>query len=83
MSVMKMSITYLGHVISENRVETDPKKTADITDWPTPVKVTDMRSFLGFTSYYRRFIKDYGQVAHPLYGLISGDNASKKKRLWC
>ena len=39
-----------------------------------------MRSFLGFTNYYRRFIKDYAKVVRPLNTLISGENASKKKR---
>ena len=41
--------------------------------------VTDVRSFLGFTNNYRRFIKGYVKVANPLNALVSGDNANKKK----
>ena len=43
-----------------------------------PTNVTEVRSFLGFTNYYLRFIKKYVQVAKPLYKLILGENASKK-----
>ena len=40
-----------------------------------------MCSFLGFTNYYHRFIKNYAQVARPLYKLISGENAARKQNL--
>ena len=46
--------------------------------WAIPKTVTDVRSFLGFTNYYRRFI---AKVARPLNALISGENASKEKSL--
>ena len=67
-------------MVSENGVETDTKKTAAIRDWPVPIIVTDVKIFLSYTNYYRRFIKDYAKVAHPLYALISRDNASKKNK---
>ena len=41
---------------------------------------TELRSFLGFTNYYRCFIKGYAKVTHPLYDQISRDNAAHKKR---
>ena len=41
----------------------------------------EVRSFLGFTNYFHRFIKKYAQVAKPLYKLISGENASRKQNL--
>ena len=46
---------------------------------PVPTNVTEVRSFLGFTNYYWRFIKKYAQVAKPLYKLIWGENASRKQ----
>ena len=49
--------------------------------WTIPKTVTDVRSFLGFTNCYRRFIRDYAKVARPLNVLISGGNASKKRKL--
>ena len=76
----KKRIHYLGHVVSEDGVETDPKKLEAIVQWPRPRTVTDVRSFLGFTNHYRRFIAGYAKVAKPLYKLTSGENASKKKQ---
>ena len=52
-------------------IETDPKKVEAVKNWTIPKTVTDVRSFLGFTNYYRRFIKDYAKVARPLNILIS------------
>ena len=42
--------------------------------------MTDVKSFLGFTNYYRKFVHQYAQVAKPLHELTSGENANKKKK---
>ena len=76
----KTKVNYLGHVVSKDGIETDPKKISDILNWPEPKTVTDVRSFLGFTNYYRKFILRYAQKANkPLNKLISGDNSKKKR----
>ena len=62
-------VEYLGHIMSADGVKTDPKKTEAIRDWPIPKTVTDVRSFVGLCSYYRRFIKDYSEIAKPLHRL--------------
>ena len=72
-------LAYLGHVISAKGVATDESKIEAIKNWPTPITVTDIRSFLGFTGYYCRFIPKYVQVACPLHELTSGENVGKKK----
>ena len=69
---------YSVHVVSKDGIQTDPKKVEAIPKWPTPTNMLELRSFLGFTNYYRQFIKKYAQVAKPLYKLISGENASRK-----
>ena len=69
----------LGHVVSKNGIQTNPKNVEAICKWPVPTNVTEVRSFLGFTNYYQRFIKKYEQVAKPLYKLILGENASRKQ----
>ena len=72
------SLKYLGHIISRDGIATDPKKVAAISNWPKPKTVTEVRSFTGFTNYYRHFIKGYAKVARPLHELTSGENGKKK-----
>ena len=74
-------IQYLGHIVNANGIGTDPKKIEAIRDWPQPITVSDVRSFLGFTNYYRKFIEGYATIARPLNILVSGENAGKKKAL--
>ena len=76
----KKKITYLGHVVSEKGIEVYPRKTEAVWKWPIPKTVTDVRSFLGFTNQYRKFIPKYAHVAGPLNELISGGNSKKKKK---
>ena len=73
--------TYLGHVVSEEGIEVDPKKTEAVKKRPIPMTVTDVRSFLGFTNQYRKFIPKYAHLAGPLNQLVSGDNSKKKKEV--
>ena len=76
--LFRQELIYLGHVVSKDGIQTNPKKVEAICKWPMPTNVTEVRSFLGFTNYYWRFIKKYAQVAKPLYKLILGENASRK-----
>ena len=74
----KDRLEYLGHVVSSKGIKTNPKNIAAIFNWPQPRNITQIRSFLGFCNYYRKFIKGYAQVAKPLYQLLTGENAKKK-----
>ena len=56
---LRSEVTYLGHVVSEAGIRTDPEKTKAVKNWPVPKNVKQVRAYLGFTGYYRRFIKDY------------------------
>ena len=75
----KTKITYLGHIVSSKGIETDPKKVEAVKNWTILRTVMDVRSFLGFTNHYRRFIRGYANVAKPLNILVSGENANCKK----
>ncbi|KAK3088701.1 hypothetical protein FSP39_022540 [Pinctada imbricata] len=74
----KDSVQYLGHVVSSRGIETDPEKTKALTDWPAPHNVKTLRTFLGFTGYYRRFIKDYSKIVKPLNDMLVGYSTKVK-----
>ena len=75
--LFKRRLLYLGFLVSEQGVETDPEKVAAVVKWPEPKTVTQVRSFLGFANHYRKFLKGYATLAKPLNKLVSGDNSKK------
>jgi hypothetical protein len=65
----KKKVHYLGHVIYEKGVVFDPDNIKAIMDWPTPKYVDDIRSFMGLAGYYKRFIKGFSKIGHPITSL--------------
>ena len=66
-------VEYLGHIVSSRGLSPDPRKIEKLKTFPTPKTLTELRSFLGFASYYRRFIKNFALLAAPLFKLLKED----------
>ena len=65
-SLFAKEVEYLGHVVSNQGVATDPKKVEAIREWPIPMHPRDLRAFLGTCSYYRRYVPGYAEISRPL-----------------
>ena len=74
--LLRERVPFLGHIISREGVATDPAKVQAVTSWPAPTTKSDVRSFLGLASYYRRFIKNFAEIAAPLYKLSTSGKES-------
>jgi hypothetical protein len=66
-------VEYLGLIISKNKIAMDLTKLAGIRDWPAPMNVKGVRSFLGFGNFYQRFIGHFVEIAQPLNALTKKD----------
>ena len=84
----KRKVKFFGHIVSEEGIAIDPSKTDTATNWPKPQTPEDVRRFLGFVGYYRRFIKNLSLVSRPLTDPMPTPNKkhqkkkSKKKKTW-
>ena len=75
--LFQRQVQFLGHIVSDKGIMSDPEKVAEIQNWPRPTEglrlgkrkipfVTQVKSFLGICSYYRKFIPNYAKIAEPI-----------------
>ena len=82
-ALFKDRIKYLGHWVTQDGITTDHDKIEAVKKWPIPQNRDEVKRFLGFASFYRRFIHKFAQVSEPLQKLLRGvkkKDASVKKK---
>ena len=79
-SFFQPKVKYVGHIVSEEGVETDPEKVEKVMNWPTPKSPEEVRRFIGFVGYYRKFIRNFSQIAKPLTSIMPTSNIKKGKK---
>ena len=70
-------VPFLGHIVGQDGVKADPQKVAAVKEWPVLKTVKAVKSFLGFCTYYRRFVQGFATIAAPLHHL------TRKGALFC
>ena len=70
---------YVGNIVSEEGIEPDPDKINKVQQWPRPTNPDEVRQFLGFVGYYRRFIEGFSNIARPLNNLLPGSKKKSRK----
>ena len=63
-------VSFLGHIVSEEGIQVDPKKVEVIIEWKPPRNVTEVLSFLGLVGYYKRFVKGFSMTTDPMTRLL-------------
>ena len=66
---MQTEVIFLGHIVGWTGLACDPAKLSAVLNWHAPDKVKAVRKFVGFVGYYRRFVKDFAELAEPLVAL--------------
>ena len=73
LELAKDSITFVGHIISEKGMSTDPQKVEAITKLPSPASTKDVRRVLGMVQYLSRYIPNLTNIVQPLQNLLRKD----------
>lgn len=66
----KTEVNNLGHVVSADGLRPQPSNVKAVTQMGIPKTINELQSFLGMINYYRKFLKDFCQVASPLHNLM-------------
>ena len=70
----RKELEFLGIIVSGHEFKMDPTKIKAIREWPAPTNIREVQSFLGFTNYYRRFVKNYSKILGPITRLLKKES---------
>jgi transposase InsO family protein len=70
---------YLGYLVTPEGIKLDEKRVKTIQDWPEPKTVREIRMFIGFLNYYRRFVKGFSRIAAPLHAFTRKEPGQARK----
>ncbi|KAF9762429.1 Retrovirus-related Pol polyprotein from transposon [Nosema granulosis] len=74
-------IKILGTVVSKDKIRPDPDKVKAIREFPMPLTIRELRSFLGIANYCREYIVDYAKMLKPLFDLLKGEKKDSQRKL--
>ena len=77
-NMFRQEVTYLGNIVADTGIKCDPAKLKAIEEMKLPTNLKELRSFLGLTGYYRRFIQKYSYMAKPLYEMTQGQPSPRE-----
>ena len=69
------SVSYLGFIIDEYGFRMDPSKIEVLRDWKRPTNIHELRIFLGLANFYRKFVRGFSEIAHPLHLITKAKRA--------
>jgi hypothetical protein len=76
----KKEISFLGHVINDKGISVQQHKIKAVAAWPVPKSIKEVKSFLGLTNYYRKFVHEYSRVAVPLTEMTKDPKKAKEAK---
>ena len=77
------TVEYLGHLVTPQGILPNPNRVSPIKEFPAPKSVKEVRKFLGLGSYYRRFMHNFAEIAHPLHRKMRSSSGHQSvKRLF-
>ena len=74
-------IKFLGYIVGKDGIKTDQEKIEKVKNFPRPTNITELKSFIGLASYYRRFIEGFSKISKPLTELQEGISFTKNKMI--
>jgi hypothetical protein len=74
----RTTVGFLGFVVTQGKISTDPEKIRAVEKWPVPTNVREIRSFLGLCNFYRKFISHHSEIAKPLTDVLKSTEFEQK-----